>query len=121
MPDDRRKTQFDMEDIINRCLDECVDAEYILREEVAPDTIRLIIKNKKETVAHISKTLIGELLEFEIVRRSAPWFREYRRLDADLQIVTEAQLREQGLASLRLQPLPDLPKPAVKKPDDQTA
>jgi hypothetical protein len=100
----RRLTQFDLEELIGRCLEECVASGYIQKSQVADSTVtHETIINRVETLKHISKTIIGELLEFEIIRRWAPWEREHKRLDADLQHIVEREAQYRQLLGLRIE------------------
>lgn len=89
------KTQFDLEEIVKRCFAECVDAKCIEIEgqtdKHAMGSTAKIIINEDQVASHISKTIIGELLEFEIIRRMTAVSREAPRIDRDLEYITSME------------------------------
>lgn len=77
------RTQFDMGGIIERCYKEAIETG--IAEEGKEGV--LLILDRSAFALHLQKTLIGELLEFEIIRRLSPIFREIPRLDSDLNLI----------------------------------
>jgi hypothetical protein len=118
---DQKKTQFDILDIVLRCFGECIEAGYIVVKQdeieshasglVRAFTARSVIINEQEVASHISKTIIGELLEFEIVRRAAAIEREEERVKRDLEFVASQYKRMENIAGLRIDPgeMPETP------------
>jgi len=87
------KTQMDMNVIIERCFEELVKAGVAKVSDVPKGSI--IILDKPAAALHIQKTLIGELLEFEMIRRISPIFREFPRLESDL-LYIKAKMEEKA-------------------------
>lgn len=82
-----RKTVFELESIIARCFEEAKKVGYIKNLQ---NTEYDYVENQRELIHHISMTVIGELYEFEIIRRIAPIFRENRALSADFLMFGDA-------------------------------
>ena len=114
--DTDRKTIFDLEPIIKRCLEESKKMGYIKDQVVidpglfAQATIQYLA-NQDELVHHIALTIIGELYEFEIIRRISPLFRENRALSADFlafgdafQLFYDKVIADAKLRGLRIHP-----------------
>lgn len=100
-----RKTKFEMEDIIQRCFEECISAGYVERVDDASAKKKVdVIINKLELARHISKTLMGELLEFEMCNRLAPYFREHNRLQRDSEFLADKQAQFNAQQGLRINP-----------------
>jgi len=104
MTQEPRKTVYDLENIIERCFEECVKSEYIQKQITAERDEIAVIVNRDEVVKHISKTIIGELHELEVIRRISPIFREFRRLEKDFQHFDDLQKLEGDLQTLRIHP-----------------
>ena len=114
-----KKMQFDIPSIIARCFDECKEAGYIesvvaVKAGVHSDVDSIV--NPTAIAEHISKTLIGELLEFEIMRRLAPIYREDERIKRDLQLIEAEHVRHANLAGLRIDP-GVMPEPPQMEPE----
>lgn len=97
--DTDRKTVFDLEPIIRRCFEEAKKMGYINDKKLTASAEGIEVKegisfpqivNQDELVHHIALTVVGELYEFEIIRRIAPIFRENRALSADFQMFGDA-------------------------------
>lgn len=108
-----KKTQFEMEEIATRCLEEAVQAGYIIvynmDVKIAGKSLgepfkKKVIINEAELVKHICKTIIGELLEFDLIRRIAPIYREEKRIEKDLDFIAGKHMAEASFASLRIHP-----------------
>lgn len=112
---DPLKTQFEMKEIIERCFEECERAGQIKRlskqeQYIAEfETNRYddifehpIIVNLDGVCDHISKTLIGELLEFEILRKLGPVIRQQRSIERDIEILEKKHMEVMGLQELRI-------------------
>lgn len=105
----QQKTIYDMKDIIKRCFEECEKAGHISKLEEMKNVKTgesegtfFLVKNAEEVASHISKTLIGELLEFEILRRLGPAFRSMRNVENDLDFLFRKQLQEASVGNLRI-------------------
>ncbi len=100
---DQFKTIYEMKAIINRCFEECKDAGHTISyDTVGPHGVITVLINQDAIADHISKTLIGELLELEILRKLSPLFRQFRSIEKDLQFLDEQAARESGFQSLRI-------------------
>jgi hypothetical protein len=114
-----RKTVFDLPEIIVRCFAEAKKLGYIsdylgATEELVVQGRQIpvpIIVNQNDLAHHISRTIIGELYELEIIRRIVPIFRENRALTHDFLLFGDAfelfydkQIQEQKLSGLRIEP-----------------
>jgi hypothetical protein len=114
-----RKTIFNLDEIIARCIKEaktmgyiddkatCIVGEGI--EEKAP--VPPLLVNEHDFIKHLSRTIIGELYEFEIIRRITPIFRENRALTHDFLLFGEAfelfydkQIQDLQLHGMRFEP-----------------
>lgn len=115
MPDTPdRKTVYDLQSIIERCFEEAKKLGYVRtidKESIPPVDV---IHNQEELVKHIALTVIGELYEFEIIRRIGPLFRENRALSHDFLIFGEAfdlffdkAVQDAKLHGLRIEPQGD--------------
>lgn len=84
-------TQFNLKEIIKRCFDELEEATFIIPEvpEHASEVPKRIMINEDAIADHISKTLIGELLEFEIIRKAGPAFRSFESIKSSIQGLEE--------------------------------
>jgi len=119
-----RKTVFDLEQIIKRCFEESTKAGdiQVLDEhntEIATfevpaledrTNITLLV-NIDNVAIHISRTIIGELYELEVVRKLAPFFRQFRSMERDLMYLEERQAADTAMLGLRITP----PEPAKKE------
>lgn len=90
-----RKTVYDLTSIIERCFEESKKMGYIRtvkRADPEPDEATNIyyIEHKDDLVKHIALTIVGELYEFEIIRRIGPILRENRALTHDFLAFGEA-------------------------------
>ena len=92
---DQLKTVFEMKDIIERCLVECQEAGYITKDG-------RIMVNTDAICDHISKTLIGELMEFEVLRKLAPMFRQLRSIEKDMGYLDDKAATASSYHSLRI-------------------
>lgn len=92
------KTVYQLEQIVKRALEECVQAGTIRKEVVEDNHF-----NIDAAASHISQTIIGELHELEIIRRLAPIFREIPRLVKDFQLIDAEQATESHRAALKIQ------------------
>jgi hypothetical protein len=113
-----RKTVFDLPEIIIRCFEEAKKLGYIsnylgtTEELIERKQLPVpIIVNQNDLAHHISRTIIGELYELEIIRRIVPIFRENRALTHDFLLFGDAfelfydkQIQEQQLSGLRIEP-----------------
>lgn len=99
---DQFKTQFEMKEVIQRCLKECKEAGYIASfKTINAGEVETIVS--QDAIAdHISKTLIGELLEFEIIRKLSPVIRQQRSIERDLFLLDEKQKLESSFPNLRI-------------------
>jgi hypothetical protein len=88
MAQDDRKTVYDLQSIIERCFEEGKKMGYIKTRDIinAPEAENerlTIVANQFDFVKHIALTIVGELYEFEIIRRISPIFRENKALTMD--------------------------------------
>lgn len=109
-----QKTIYEMKDIIKRCFEECEKAGHIKKAKRAQGSHgenrtvdvkfeeETILVNPEEVASHISKTLIGELMEFEILRRMGPAFRSMRSVENDLEFLFRKQQQEISVGNLRI-------------------
>jgi hypothetical protein len=95
-----RKTIQDLERIIERCLNESEQAGDIKTLPKLGD--HKVLVNRDEVIRHISKTIIGELFEFEIIRKLAPTFRQFRSLERDLFYIEERESAASEMNKLRV-------------------
>lgn len=91
------KTVYQLNEIVEKALKECREAKLI-----RPDFEGGIVISQ-EAAEHISKSVIGELHELEIIRRLAPIFREIPRLVKDFQLVDAEQTTDSHRAALKIQ------------------
>jgi hypothetical protein len=101
------KTQFDMKELIERCFRECEESGHIkVTKKDGPATalgseVRTIV-NLIGICDHIYKTLMGELLEFEIIRKLGPTYRTFRSIERDLERIETRSAIEANIPSLRI-------------------
>lgn len=82
-------TVFQLEKLIERCFDEAQKAGYIkiyLNAPIEVDNIPVII-DKPKLIKHISMTIIGELFEFEVVRKLGPFLKMLKELSKDCEFL----------------------------------
>ena len=94
------KTQFEMDSIIYRCYEEAIETGIAKINSATS----IIILDKAAFSSHLQKTLIGELLEFEIIRRISPIFREFPRLENDLNLIHRKLDEHNRLISTKVGP-----------------
>jgi len=107
---EKRLTIYNLEGIVERCLAEAEEAGYLKRiafHRTTGEETSVVpgIVNRLELVKHISKTIIGELHEFEVIRRISPVFREFKRLAEDFAFFDEQQAEYQRLLATRVEPV----------------
>ena len=113
--DSNFKTAYDMKEIINRCFKECEEAEYIGKTEIIeyegednnenPHEVEYsFIRNQDQVADHIAKTLFGELLEFEVLRKLSPLFRSVRSIEANMEHLDNVQAFEASKGNIRIGP-----------------
>jgi len=108
------KTIWEMKEIILRCFKECEEAGFIrvakgnslslVDQTVIKDSegnLKVLV-NQDAVADHISKTLIGELQEFEILRQLSPMFRQFDRIKNDMKILDDVAARNSGFQELRI-------------------
>lgn len=95
---EKPKTVYQLEQIVKKALEECVQAGSIRKEVVEDNHF-----NMDAVANHISQTVIGELHELEIIRRLAPIFREIPRLVRDFEHVDTEQTADSRRGSLKIQ------------------
>jgi hypothetical protein len=93
---DQFKTIYELKDIIKRCLNECEQAGYIATVN------KKIIVDEDMVAEHISKTIIGELLELEILRKLSPIFRTLDSIKVNMKFLDEKQAIDAGISNLRI-------------------
>ena len=102
-------TVYELQSLIERCLEEVERAGYIKSSSVLETDVngpglteRKILVNQEEIVKHIANTIYGELYELEMIRRMAPIFREFYRLAEDFKMIDERDQKRVNLAGLRI-------------------
>ncbi len=107
-PGDPRKTVFDLQELIQRCFNEAKEAGLIKKaarefyDDAQLPIGQTLIINERDLVKHIALTIVGELHEFEVIRRIAPLFREVNRLQSDFRYFEEREAADQQMRSLRI-------------------
>lgn len=101
MPQIDRPTFHELELVIERCFEEAEKVKYIEKRIIAgrpneePEEKEVLaIVNSMELIKHISKTIIGELYEFEISRKLGPFFRMLRSLESDCKYIEGKHAQE---------------------------
>lgn len=111
MSQDQFKTVYELREIIQRCLKECEDAKYIQEVgymsessdgEIKHSGPMKIIINSDQIADHISKTIIGELLEFEVLRKLSPMFRQLRSIEKNMEFLDDKHAKDSAMQSLRI-------------------
>ena len=106
--EDQRTTIYDLQKIIERCFLECEEAKYIRRRTVMssdPNTensVEFVLVSRTEVEKHISMTVIGELMELEMIRKLSPIFRGVARLAEEFQYLDDRGRVAQQMAGLRI-------------------
>jgi hypothetical protein len=104
------KTQFEMKEIIERCFEELERSGAIKPHTFRKDgstqenplkTVKTF-ESASDLADHISKTLIGELLELDIIRRQAAVYREIGRLERDFVFIEAKSRDESEIPNLRI-------------------
>lgn len=114
------KTIYEMKELVERCFKECEEAGHIQVKNRASTDIsdvekmhktlevyfvkERVIVNVSEIADHISKTIIGELLEFEILRKLSPLFRSLRSIENQMKFLDDKQAFQANLPGIRLGP-----------------
>lgn len=99
---ERRISQFKLREIVMRCFHEALDAGFITNAFENEGLTSCII-NIPAVAAHISKTAIGELTEFEIVRKLQPVVRSVRSILDDCDFMDREEERDAKLhAGMRI-------------------
>lgn len=110
----QKQTVLDLSRMIERCLKELLKARRLLNQgsykldEDMMQRLYLMVEERLdyETVCqHISKTIIGELYELEMVNKLAPMFRMIPQLQADFKLLDDRYAQEQKLQTLRTEQL----------------
>ena len=107
------KTAFDIKDLIKRCFDELEQSKNITKMQLKLTAVggiqteetnieHRVLLNEDIVADHIAKTLIGELLEFEILRRLGPAYRSINSVENDLNFLFRKEQQEKGLSGLRI-------------------
>jgi len=110
LPD--RPTMLDLEKIVERCLRESLEAGRFLSNSQYTNEIdqAAFHKSLEQSIdfmvvsQHIAKSVIGELYEFEIIRKLAPIFRMIPQLKGDFEYIDDRFKQEEKLRSLRKEP-----------------
>ena len=99
-----QSTIYDMEKIIKRCFEEAREAGYLKPILSSDDSLaeRDVIVNEIELAKHISMTLIGELVEFELIRRISPIFRAVEGIRTQFSYLDGRQAMEADVQNLRI-------------------
>lgn len=115
--EEQRKTVQDLEQLITRCFKELEESKDIKKEKIYDDPkvtdTRTVIVNEENVARHISMTIIGELQELEVVRKLAPWFRQMRSLERDMEYIEMRQAAATSLLGLRIE------APTSKPPENR--
>jgi hypothetical protein len=102
IPAEGRVSQFSLHDIILRCFKEAQQAEFITNVS-EKDGLTTCTINIGAVAQHISKTAIGELTEFEIVRKLSPVIRTVRGIVEDCAFIDQEEERDAKLhATMRI-------------------
>jgi hypothetical protein len=102
-------TIYELQSLVSRCIDEAEKAEFIIELTIpsadpAVEKKVKVLLNKEELVKHISRTIVGELFELEIIRRLAPVFREVKRLCNDFELLDIKEQERINIQGLRIAP-----------------
>lgn len=95
---------FDLERIITRCFQEGRKAGWVSQVETVREGDVQAIADEHKLVQHISKTVIGELHELELINRLAPIFRSIRQLAHEFEEVDAAHAAEARRLNIRKDP-----------------
>lgn len=100
-------TMYDIHRLVERALDECVEAGHIIkvpysRGEVGVEDSIFAFASRADAIKHIAFTIQGELFELELCRRLSPIFRGVARLAKDFQYLDDRGRVIKQLASLRI-------------------
>lgn len=109
------KTIYELKELIERCFDECENAGHIkeikVEERVEEEGEKPVVLNPRKVIInsdaiadHISKTIIGELMEFEILRKLSPMFRTFRSIEDQMKILDDKAAFQAQLPALRVGP-----------------
>lgn len=96
------KTIYELKELIERCFDECKKAGHIQEVVDRDGDIAVAIINSDAIADHISKTIIGELMEFEILRKLSPMFRTFRSIEDQMKILDDKAAFQAQLPALRV-------------------
>lgn len=108
-------TIYELQALVHRCFEEAEKAGFIKAyQTAAPPGVEVsehavgytlkAITNKDELVKHISRTIVGELYELELIRRIAPIFREVKRLTSDFEFLDVKEQERINISGLRIAP-----------------
>ena len=86
-----RVTIFQLQELVERAIQECVEADYIHGEV-----------NAIESAKHISKTVIGELVELEVLRKIQAISRTQKEVSKDLEFLDSVVIEEHKKINLRI-------------------
>jgi hypothetical protein len=105
---DDPKTIYELKEIIERCFKECEEAGFIrfigFHHEGKEFPPTFVLVNPGGVADHISKTIIGELMEFEVLRKLAPMFRTFRSIEANMKYLDDKQTFQSQLPGIRIEP-----------------
>ena len=92
-----RKTVLDLEEIVKRTLNECVEAKMISAE----DEGALYMETAK-IAKHISLSIIGELHELEVLRKIGPVIRAINSIIRDFDFFDEVERNYQKAMAAKI-------------------
>ena len=100
------KTAYQMKEIVLRCLKEAKEVGYIVERHITTTDGKVVeldaLVNSDELANHISKTIIGELLEFEIIRRQSAILRSQKSINQDIEYLDGEFANYQRNLALRI-------------------
>lgn len=90
-------TQHDLKKLIERCFEECERNGAIVEANNTKILLRPMVVSE-----HITRTIIGELYELEILRKLGPLMRQQKAIESDMKMLEERSDEEWKLAQRRV-------------------
>ena len=92
-----RKTVLDLEEIVKRTLNECVEAKMISAEGDG-----LLYVQTEKVAKHIALSIIGELHELEVLRKIGPVIRAINSIIRDFEFFDEVERNYQKVMAAKI-------------------